>query len=276
MDITARAFAQELKALLPQPVVVVNKVGAAGTVGTAEVVSAKPDGYTIGFVTRIMLTLQPQRTELPYKGPGDVRPVVNLASLPYAVAVRADAPWKTFPEMLSYAKENPGKVRFGLAGLGTVEDIDLRIMQERAGVTFTVVQVTGDAEATAQILGGHIDTKLIGGSVAPMVQAGKMRVLAVVGDERSPLFPEAPTFKELGFDFAMLPHFCIIAPKGTPDNVVSILHDAFKKTLESDAVKRNAEQNMVTLEYLSTKDLQAALEKENVLFRDVIQKYKLQ
>ena len=275
VDLFARSVAEEAKQSLQQPVVVMNRVGAAGTVGTAEVIAAKPDGYTIGFVTRIMLTLQPQRTELPYKGPEDLQPVINLASLPYVVAVRTESPWTTLNDLIAFAKANPGKLRFGRAGAGTVEDINLRIVQEKNEISFAVVPVTGDAEASAQILGGHIDTKFLGGSIAPMVKAGKMRALAVVGDQRSPLFPDTPTFRELGYDFGLLPHFCIIAPKGTPKNIVEILHKAFQKALESERVKKTASENMIFLEYLGTNDLKNQLGQENTLFRDIIKKYDL-
>jgi tripartite-type tricarboxylate transporter receptor subunit TctC len=273
VDIMARALAEDAKTLLPQPILIVNRAGAAGTVGTAEVIAGKPDGYNIGFVTRIMLTLQPQREQLPYKGPDDVRPVIGVASLPYVVAVRSESPWQTFKDMIAYAKANPGKLRFGLAGAGTVEDVDTRILQDKEGVTFAIVPVNGDGEATTAILGGNLDAKFLGGSVAPMVKAGKMRALAVVGDQRSPLFPDTPTFKELGYDFGMLPHFCVIAPKGTPDNVVDTLHTALRKAMDGDVFKKAAVENMVNLEYLSPQDVKTALDKDNVDFRDVITKY---
>jgi len=231
VDIVARGLAEAAKKYLPKPVVVVNRPGGAGTIGISEVVQAKPDGYTIGLGAVAILTVQPHLTALPYRTPDDYIAVMKLVTLQVVLFVRRDAPWKTAKELLEHARANPGKVRVGVPGIGTILHLDLEQLKLLAKVDMTVVPFEGPQQIPA-LLGGHVDVAMAHPApVLPHVKAGKIRVIGVFQDARNPLFPEAPTFKELGYDVTLGVYYPLVAPKGTPKPVVQVIHDAFRKAL---------------------------------------------
>lgn len=236
MDMTGRAITEAVKSHFPKPMVVVNRPGAAGTIGTAEIIQAKPDGYTIGLSAVAVLTVQPHRTKLPYSSPEDYTPIIKLNNLPVCFAVRADAPWKSMKEVLDYARANPGKVRVGHGGNGTILHLDLELLKTKANVDMTAVPFTGGAESVPALLGGHVEAlNSHHGEIVPHVKAGKARVLAVYEEKRNPLFPDVPTFRELGYDVTLGVYYVVIGPKGVPPGIVSMLHDAFKKAMDEEA-----------------------------------------
>ena len=155
MDMTARAITEAAKKYFPKPMAVVNRPGAAGTIGAAEIIQAKPDGYTIGITAVAVLTIQPHRTKLPFGAPEDYTPIIKLNNLPICFAVRKDAPWKNMKEVIEYARANPGKLRVGHPGLGTILHLDLELLKGMAKVDMTAVPFAGGAESVPALLGGH-------------------------------------------------------------------------------------------------------------------------
>jgi len=177
------------------------------------------------------LTVQPHLTALPYRTPDDYIAVMKLVTLQVVLFVRSDSPWKTARELLEYARANPGKVRVGVPGIGTILHLDLEHLKLLAKVDMTVVPFEGPQQIPA-LLGGHVDVAMAHPApVLPHVKAGKIRVIGVFQDARNPLFPEAPTFKELGYDVTLGVYYPLVAPKGTPKPVVQVIHDAFRKAL---------------------------------------------
>ena len=236
MDATARALAEAMKKTFPKPIVVVNRPGAAGTIGNSEVVQARPDGYTLGISAVAVLTVQPHLTDLPYRGPDSYTPIMKLVNLAIVLAVRSDAPWKTAQEFLAAAKQAPGKLRVSTPGVGTILHLDLEELKARAGVDLTHVPFAGNAEALPALLGGHVEAAMLHPSeLAPHVQAGKARVLTVFEPKRHALFPDAPTARELGYDITMGVYYGLIAPKGVPPAVVQTVHDAGRRAVEDPA-----------------------------------------
>jgi tripartite-type tricarboxylate transporter receptor subunit TctC len=236
MDATARALGEAMKKTFPRPLVIVNRPGAAGTIGNSEVVQAKPDGYTLGISAVAVLTVQPHITDLPWKGPDTYTPVIKLVNLAIVLAVRNDAPWKTAQEFLAAAKREPGKLRVSSPGVGTILHLDLEELKSRAGADLTHVPFAGNAEALPALLGGHVEASMLHPSeIAPHVQAGKARVLAVFEPKRLALFPDAPTARELGYDITMGVYYALIAPKGVPAAVVKTIHDAGRRAVEDPA-----------------------------------------
>jgi tripartite-type tricarboxylate transporter receptor subunit TctC len=233
MDATARALAEAMKKTFPKPLVVVNRPGAAGTIGNAEVVQAKPDGYTLGISAVAVLTVQPHLTDLPYKGPDSYTPIMKLVNLAIVLAVRSDAPWKTAQEFLAAAKQSPGKLRVASPGVGTILHLDLEELKARAGVDLTHVPFAGNAEAVPALLGGHVEAAMLHPpELAPHVQAGKARVLAVFEPKRLAMFPDAPTARELGHDITMGVYYALIAPRGLPPAVAQAVHQAGRRAVE--------------------------------------------
>jgi len=250
MDVVARNLAEGLKRHFPKPVAVVNRPGAAGTIGNSEVVQAKPDGYTIGISAVAVLTVQPHRTELPYKTPDDYEPIIKLVNLPIVFAVKADSPWRSMPGFLEAARAAPGKLRVGSPGVGTILHLNLETLKAEARVDLTHVPFAGGAESVPALLGGHIEgLNVHPAEIGPHVQAGKARVLAVYEETRNPLFPEAPTFRELGHDITLGVYYLLIAPKGTAPAILRILHDAAKQALEEPVFVTMAKTRGYVIEY---------------------------
>ncbi|HET7875832.1 MAG TPA: tripartite tricarboxylate transporter substrate binding protein [Methylomirabilota bacterium] len=250
MDIVARHLVEGMKRHFPKPVAVVNRPGAAGTIGNAEVVQAKPDGYTIGISAVAVLTVQPHRTDLPYKSPDDYEPIIKLVNLPIVFAVKADSPWKGMREFLDAARGAPGKLRVGSPGVGTILHLDLEALKADAKVDLTHVPFAGGAESVPALLGGHIEGLTAHPSeIGPHVQAGKARVLAVYEEKRNPLFPEAPTFRELGHDITLGVYYLLIAPKGTPAAALKTLHDAARLAMAEPVFVAMAKTRGYAIEY---------------------------
>ena len=193
----------------------------------AELVQAKPDGYTIILAPLSTLVIHPQLNDLPYKTPDDYEPIINVVSYYPLLAVKADAPWKSIQEFVAAAKASPGKLRVGSPGEGTSSHLNLEELKRLAGVDITHVPFSGWGESSPALLGGHIEGLVAQpGEVKPLVEGGKMRVLMVFQPKRHPSFPEAPAAKELGWDAANGVWFTFVAPKGTPAPVLKFLHDA--------------------------------------------------
>jgi len=273
VDLVARALVEAAKPYFPQPIAVVNRPGGAGTVGTAELVQARPDGYTIGLIPVGPVAVQPHLSQLPYRGPGDIRPVIKVVRLPVVLAVRADAPWQTAKELLDFARANPGQVRVGHGGIGTIPHIDLELLKQQAWVDMTHVPFSGAPEANSALLGGHIEAVVPHpDQVIEHVRAGRMRVLAVFEEQRNRLFPEAPTFRELGYNITLAPYYFVAGPKNVPDEVAVFLHDAFKKAMESDSFRKFVEDNSLVLDYAGPDDIKKQLSRDYELYREIVNK----
>jgi tripartite-type tricarboxylate transporter receptor subunit TctC len=256
MDIVARGLSEAMKKTFPKPVVVVNRPGAAGTIGNAEVVQAKPDGYTLGISAVAVLTVQPHRTELPYKGPDTYAPIAKLVNLAIVLAVKEDSPWKTAQEFLAAAMQAPGKIRVSTPGMGTVLHLVLEDLKGRTALELTHVPFRGNGEAIPALLGGHVEASIVHpGEIIPHVQAGKARVLMVFEPERDPLFPGAPTARELGHDITLGVYYLLIAPKGTPAAVIEKVSSAARTAVEDPAFASLAKARGFQVDYKGPEDI---------------------
>lgn len=275
-DLICRALSEAAKPYLPQPLTVVNRPGGAGTVGITEAIQAKPDGYTlaIGGVSTTML--QPHLSKLAYNGPEDYAPVIKLVSSPLVLAVRAEESWGSLKEMLDAAKANPGKLRVGTAGVGSLHHMHLEALKEKAGVNMSHVPFAGGAESSAALLGGHIEGVIIPFSViAGHVKAGKLKLLVAFEEKRNPLYSDIPTAREAGFDITQGLYHYILTAKGTPDQVVQILHDGMKKAIETESFKKFAHDNGYVMDYKGPADLKRELEHDFTLFGDMVKKLNI-
>ena len=250
VDIVARPMAELMKKKFPKGVAVLNRPGGGGSVGTAEAVQAKPDGYTTILAPLSTLVIQPQINDLPYKTPDDYEPILNVISFYSVLAVRADAPWKTVQEFLAAAKANPGKLRVGSPGEATSSHLNLEELTRRANVKVTHVPFSGWGEGSPALLGAHIEAIVAQpGEVKPLVDGRKLRVLLVFQRARHPMFPDAPTAKELGYDFAMGVWFVLTAPKGTPAPILKYLHDAAKAAIDDPGFVKLIADRGVDIDY---------------------------
>ena len=278
MDMTARALSEAAKKYFPKPFAVVNRPGAAGTIGTAEAIQAKPDGYTIGITAVAVLTVQPHRTKLPFGPPEDYTPIIKLVNQPVVLAVKQDAPWKTIQDFLQYGKANPGKLRVGCPGIGTIPMLDAEQLTMLSKTDLTTVPFAGGAESVPAMLGGHVEAVSQHPSeVMAHVKAGKARVLVVFEEKRNALFPDAPTAKELGHDITMGVYYLLIGPKGLSPQIVTLIHDSAKKSMEDPIFTKPMEARGFDIAYEGPQDLRKRLVRDyegNAKFADLLKEKK--
>jgi len=263
IDLIARTITEAARKYFLKPMVVVNRPGGAGTVGTAEIILAKPDGYTIGISAVGMLTVQPHRTKLPYASVEDYSPIIMLANLPILLAVKSTSPWQTIHEFVYYAQANPGKLRVGVPGIGTLLHFNVEQLKLMSKIDLTVVPFVGSAESVPALLGGHIEAVSANpAAVLPHVEGKKLRVLGVFEDKRNPIFPDVPTFKEVGYDITLGVYYPVIGPKGLPSHILSMLHDALKKAMEDQIFVRAMKTGGFDIFYEGPQDLKKRLIKD--------------
>lgn len=235
-DLTMRAMAEAASKVLGQPVIIDNKTGATGTVGPATMAAtSKPDGYTISQIpiSALRLPLMQKTTYDPVK---DFTPVIHLTGYTFGVTTKADGPFKTWQDVVTFAKANPGKVTYASPGSGSSLHIGMEQIAAAAGIQLTQVPFKGGAETNAAVLGGHTSLQADSTGWKPLVESGQLRLLNIWTAERSKLYPEVPTLKELGYSFVFDSPFGIAGPKGMDPAVVKVLHDAFKIALDDPAV----------------------------------------
>jgi tripartite-type tricarboxylate transporter receptor subunit TctC len=243
-DAVARFVAQKLEIELKQPVVVENRVGASGAIGTQAVAAAPADGYTLLFVASPFTTVAAATPQIANYDPiKQFAPVALIATGPLVWITNDKAPFVSMREMIAYAKANPGKLAYGSAGAGGVNHLALELFKNKTGADILHVPYKGIAPATTDLLGNSI--ALLTGTIPAVLQhvkSGKARALAVTGDKRSSLLPDVPTMKEAGANGTEVYNYWgIVAPVGTPAPIVARLNTEVQKMLaQKDVQERMA------------------------------------
>jgi tripartite-type tricarboxylate transporter receptor subunit TctC len=241
LDALGRAIADKLTARLGQPVVVENKPAAGGTVATAEVAKAAPDGYTMMIGFNGPLSFSPLLQKLPYDVAKDLAPVITTTSQPNVLAVNASLPVKSVAELVAYAKANPGKLNYASVGNGSSSHLNMELFKQMAGIDAVHVPFNGSPPAVTATIQG--ETQMIFAVMQPLqaqIQAGKLRALAVTTAKRFPLLPEYPTIAESGYPgFEALAWNGVLVPAGTPKPVITRLNAEINAVLkEPDVVQK--------------------------------------
>ena len=254
-DMSLRALASGAEKHLGQPIVVENKGGAGGTLALAQVAIAKPDGYTLAQAGSTAIVRAPQLQKVTYKPLASFTPIMAYVGVHNTgLAVKSDAPWKNMGELISYAKKNPGKLKYGSPGVGSVPYHAMEYVAHKEGIKWVHVPYTGSVQVITAVLGGHIDAGSVGPEWVPYVHAGTLRILATHEEKRSAAFPNIPTFRELGFDFVNETVFSIFGPAGLPPDVVKKLETAFTRGMETPQFKAVVEKLNLTPAYYNSKD----------------------
>lgn len=244
-DRVARMLAVLLEKDLGQPVTVVNRTGGGGAVGHTAGATAAPDGYTTTIITvEITMMHWMGLAKVTYK---DFKPVALINFDPAGVNVRADAPWATVKELLDYAKANPGKLKATGTGKGGIWDLARAGMLKAAGISIDAipwVPSEGAAPGLAELVAGGVQVVTCSlPEAASLIEAKKVKALAIMGDKRAEIFPDVPTLKELGINWSMGAWRGVGVPKNTPDSVVKILEKSLEKAVASaefkDFMKKN-------------------------------------
>lgn len=241
LDTVARALAEEMRKTLGQPVVVDNKAGAGGTVGSAMAARATPDGYTIllGSVATHAIAAG-LYANLPYDPLKDFAPITQLTSGPLVLAVPDQVKVQSVEELVAAAKEKPGAFNYASTGNGTAVHLAGEMFKAAAGVNTQHIAYKGGPQAMTAMLAGEV-TYVIGNTqlVMPFIKSGKMRGLAVTGDKRADALPELRTFNEAGISGVdIVTWFGLFAPAGTPADVIDRLNADALKALSSESVKK--------------------------------------
>src|SRR5262249_27262958 len=242
VDIVARIVTEEMRQTLGQPFVIENKPGAVGSLAREEIARGRPDGYTLMFGNNNANVITPilyaKKFTINYER--DVVPVARVADVPaFIVATTRSFPPKTFAEFVAYARQNPGKVRYGSVGVGSFPQFDMEILARRAGLD--VVHIPNKAGAAGMLndlVSGDTHVAFLNiATSSPMVRAGQLRPLAMVTEKRLPEYPEVPTLAELGYPgVGTLQWLAIFAPSGVPKDVIETLHKAALAAAGSPAV----------------------------------------
>jgi tripartite-type tricarboxylate transporter receptor subunit TctC len=251
-DAGFRILAQSVSKKLGQQVIVDNKAGASGIMGAIALQEAKPDGYTISQMHMSVLRQPLLNKQLTYNPINDLTYILQITGFIMGVVVKADAPWKTLPELLAYAKANPGKLNWGTLGIGSTQHLAMeRVGLAQGGLSWTHAPYRGTADTLRALLGGEIDFASESSGWAPMVEAGQLRLLAVFTAQRAKRFPNVPTVKELGIDVVIDSPGGLIGPKGMDPAVVAVLADAFRAAAqEPEHLKflENMDQPLILLD----------------------------
>ncbi|WP_249680919.1 Bug family tripartite tricarboxylate transporter substrate binding protein [Roseococcus pinisoli] len=231
-DIQMRMICEIASRHLGQAVVVENKPGASGTLGPQAIArEARPDGYTLSQMPlgtfRMPALMRASGMTPPFDPLTDFTWIIRLVGYMGGVVVRPDAPWRNMQELIEYARGRPGEVFYGTPGANTTDIVPRRVARQ-AGLDWTPVAFRGAAPNLQALLANQIQFSAETSAWADMALEGRVRPLAVWTSSRAPRFPEVPTFRELGYDYVAESSYGIAAPRGTPPEIVMIIHDAFK------------------------------------------------
>jgi tripartite-type tricarboxylate transporter receptor subunit TctC len=273
-DIVARLLGEKLAPIWGQPLVVDNRPGGGGTLGTALVAKAAPDGYTLVLAATSHVYNDLLIGNLPYDPIKDFTPVAMMVSFPSILVVHPGVPATDLRGLVEYAKANPGKLSFGSAGIGTLSHLSAELFKRAANIDLLVIHYKGAAPATTDLLGarlhGMFNNPL---SSLPLIKSGQVRALAATGEHRSPSTPEVPTVAESGYaGFKSDNWFALVGPAGMPKEIVGKLAKDVAAVLDIPEVRRQfADRGLETT--VSTPEQLAAVmrsdqEKYAALFRD--------
>jgi len=237
-DILARLIGQKLTENLGQPVVIDNRAGAGGVIGTEAVATAAPDGYTL-LIPNTSHTINPSLySKLPYDPVKDFAPVTMIVVQPFIILVHPSVPAKSVQELIALAKSKPGQINYASAGIGLASHLAVEVFKSMAGINMTHIPYKGQAPATTDLLGGQVSVLFGAIPVAlPHVKSGKLRALAITSSRRSPAMPDLPTVAESGLPgYEVMSWYGFLAPAKTPKEIVAKLYVEITKALRAPDV----------------------------------------
>lgn len=276
-DLTARPLAAAMERLVKQPVVVGNKAGAGGAVGTQSAAIARPDGYTL-LLGLVSISLLPERDALFGQKPAYTRDqfvgIARLNADPPVLAVNAELPWKSVKDLLDDARKRPGEITYASSGIYGASHVPMEmLLQAAGGVKMRHLPTTGGAPATTAVLGKHAGLWASPPALAlPHVKAGTLRVLATWGAARLAAFPDVPTLKELGYDVEYYLWAGLFTPKGTPPAVVKTLRDAVRQSVQDPEFRSAMEKAQTPIAYQDADEFKAWWDKDAQRLAEVVKR----
>ncbi|HLS52820.1 MAG TPA: tripartite tricarboxylate transporter substrate binding protein [Tissierellaceae bacterium] len=268
-DVGARILASEAEKEIGQPLVIINREGSDGELGYTQLAQAKPDGYTIGFInlpTFVSLTLE---RDTKY-GIDDVEPILNHVYDSGVVVVQSSSELDTIEDFIEYAKKNPGDLTIANNGTGASNHIGAAHLAHEADIEVTHVPFGGSTDMLAALRGGHVKAAVAKISeVAGLVDSGELKILASFTEERLENFPDVPTLAEKGYKILFGSARALVAPKGTPKEIIDYLHDKFKAAMESTEHMEKAKNADLPIMYMGPEELGEYIKNEEVYLKEI-------
>ena len=278
-DLVSRVITQRMSQDLGQQMLVDNKAGAGGTIGSAEVARAAPDGYTVLFTTSSTHAISPHlMPRLSYDATKDFTPVAHLANAPSVLLVTSSLPVKNLAEFIAYAKANPGKLNYATSGNGTVVHLNSLAFSAQAGVEMTHVPYKGTAQSIPDLVSGQVQVLFDSLPTGmPHVVSGKVRALGVTSEKRTALAPDLPALAESGLPgFSSVTWFGVYLPAGAPPALVDRVNQAFTRAVQSPEVKATlAKQGIDTAAPGTPAQFSAMVKADSARWAEVIRKHKI-
>jgi tripartite-type tricarboxylate transporter receptor subunit TctC len=275
-DIVGRPLAVAMEKSLKQPVVVVNRTGAGGAVGMGAVAKSSPDGYTI-LMGLSSISVFPVSDRINGKTPTyemrEFAPIALVTADPTVLVVRADGPYKTLKDFIDAAKKNPGKINYSSAGVYSTLHVAMEIFANAADIKLFHVPYQGGGPAVTALLGGQVEALASGPSAAiGQIKAGKMRALAAWSEQRIPMMPDVPTFKELGLDAVFYIWSGVFAPAATPAPVQTRLRDAVRQAAHDPDFTAAMQKVATPVSYLDAPEFRKYWERDAARLKIALEK----
>ena len=239
VDVVARTIGQSLSASMGQPVIVENKPGAGTNIAVKSVIGAEPDGYTLMLAANALAANMALYQPMPFDAERDLVPVSFIGRVPVVIAANPNVPYTNVKQLIDAAKGKPNSIAFGSPGNGSTPHMAIELFARAAGIDLQHVPYRGGSPAITDTIGGQIPLVAVNAlEVLPHAKSGKLKVLAVLSPNRSPIFPDVPTIAESGFaGFEASVWYGLVAPAATPKPIVAKLHDEVQKALQTKEVR---------------------------------------
>ena len=239
VDVVARTIGQSLSASMGQPVIVENKPGAGTNIAVKSVIGAEPDGYTLMLAANALAANMALYQPMPFDAERDLVPVSFIGRVPVVIAANPNVPYANVKQLIDAAKGKPTSIAFGSPGNGSTPHMAIELFARAAGIDLQHVPYRGGSPAITDTIGGQIPLVAVNAlEVLPHAKSGKLKVLAVLSPNRSPIFPDVPTIAESGFaGFEASVWYGLVAPAATPKPIVAKLHDEVQKALQTKEVR---------------------------------------
>lgn len=271
-DTLTRTLSDLLEKHLGNTIVVENKPGGASGVATAFIAKVKPDGYTLGAISDSPLVRIPHMRKVTYSPTEDIVPVIRTNVSIAGLVVKADSPFKTFQDFVEYAKKNPGKLTYSHPGSGSSPHLGMGALEVKYGIKCSSVPYKGDSEMVTALLGGHVMAGAgTTGGFGPYVKSGDLRLLAIFSKQRIKFYPQVPTLMELGYKVTAESNFLIIAPRGTPAEIVEKIQNLSANAMKEPSYGSVADKLWTIYEpILKGEELKKAIREDDAFYGEII------
>ena len=273
-DVLGRVLADNLSTLWQQPTIVENKPGGGGLIASQATLGAPADGHTICICAGSYVTITPATTaNMPYDVDKDFTPIAFVAEIPLVIGARPDLPYKTIPELVAYAKANPGKVDYAANTPGTFPNLATEYFSQRAGIKMNFVPYKGSAPALTDLMGGRLDLVVEGvAALGGAIKGGQLRPLAVTSSQRDPTLPNVPTVAETIPGFSAIGFYVVLAHAKTPEPLAQKLSDDFRQVLAKPDVAAKLAETGNYVRPMTRPEVTAFIKREREVWGDVIKK----